>query len=116
MCGQIRTDRPVVIETQSQTCGEPIGKSDGVHREQSCGDEHAAAGRRLAECCLNRLTSIIRVTHYAALKGCPPCVLTPFDLGAELHLVIGSEKWPVLAEARGYRVPFQSAGPESLRP
>ena len=93
MGGQVRTDRAVVVNAQSDTDGEPIGKSDGVHRIESRGDELSAARCRLAEHCLNRLTSIIRVAHDAALKGRPPGVLTLFDLGAELHLVIGPEQW-----------------------
>src|SRR4029078_9547651 len=72
--------------------------------------------RRLAECCLNRLTKIVGVAHDAALEGRPSGILTLFDLGADLHLVIGSEERPVLAEARRDRRPFQLAATESLRP
>src|SRR5262245_24866996 len=73
---QVRADRAIVIETQSQTGGEPIGKSDVVRYKQARGDEFAAAGCWLAERCLDRLACIVCVAHDAALKCGPPGVPT----------------------------------------
>src|SRR5262245_54193329 len=115
MSGQIRADSAIVVNTQSDTGGEPIGEADRVHGKESPGDELAAAGCGLAEHRLNPLIGVVRVAHDAALPDRPPCVLTLLDLSAKLHFVIGAEKRPVLADTRGQRRPFQPAGTESLR-
>src|SRR5262245_18742640 len=112
---QIGANRAIAIDSQADTDGESIGKSNGVHRIESRGDELTAARCWLAEYGLNRLTCVIRVAHYAAWKGRPAGVLTPFDLRADLHLVIDSEKCAVVAEAGCHCLPFQSAGTEALR-
>src|SRR5262245_12008151 len=97
VCGQVGTNRAIVIETKSEARREPIRESDGVHRVQSGGDELAAARRGLAECRLNRLTGTIGVADNPTLKRRPSGVPAVLDLGPDLHLVIRSEKRPVVA-------------------
>jgi hypothetical protein len=112
---EVLTDRAAVIESQPRIDRQPVPHRDRVARERGGGDEHAAGVRRRARYGLKRPGTVVDEPD-AGRNDIGGVVLAPFDLAADLPLVIGTkEPWPIVVEGRLGRCANKIQRAERLR-
>ena len=79
---------------------QPVPHRDGIARERRGGDERTAGHGGIARDGLKRPSVVVDEPH-TGRNDAGPVALAPFDLPADLPLVIGAEqRWTVVAEGR----------------
>ena len=86
---QVLTDRAAVVEAQPGIDCQPIADRHRVARECGSGDEQAAGVGRIAGDGLERRTVAVDVSD-TGRDDRRTVVLAPFELSADLPLVIGA--------------------------